>query len=61
MTTDEWMTVDEVAGELRLSKMTIYRMLHVGELPGGNRFGRTFRVHGPTFRAWLANTTAQAS
>jgi excisionase family DNA binding protein len=35
--------VAEVARRMRVSKMTVYRLVHSGELPA-NRFGRTFRV-----------------
>lgn len=36
-------TVAEVADMMRVSKMTVYRMVHSGELPA-IRFGRSFRV-----------------
>jgi excisionase family DNA binding protein len=38
-----FMTVAEVAGRMRVSKMTVYRLVHSGELPAV-RFGRSFRV-----------------
>lgn len=38
-----FLTVAEVAAVLRVSKMTVYRMVHNGELPAV-RFGRSFRV-----------------
>lgn len=38
------MTVEEVATRLRLSKMTVYRLVHAGQLDGF-RAGRTIRVH----------------
>ena len=38
-----FLTVAEVAGMMRVSKMTVYRMVHAGELPA-IRFGRSFRV-----------------
>src|SRR5690606_1768811 len=38
-----FLTVAEVADMMRVSKMTIYRMVHAGELPA-IRFGRSFRV-----------------
>ena len=37
------LTVLEVAEIMRVSKMTVYRLLHSGELPGV-RVGRSFRV-----------------
>lgn len=36
-------TVAEVAELMRVSKMTVYRMVNSGELPAV-RFGRSFRV-----------------
>ncbi len=38
-----FLTVAEVADMMRVSKMTVYRMVHNGELPA-IRFGRSFRV-----------------
>jgi excisionase family DNA binding protein len=36
--------VAEVASLMRVSKMTVYRLVHNGELPAV-RVGRSFRVH----------------
>lgn len=38
-----FLTVAEVAELARVSKMTVYRMVHAGELPAV-RFGRSYRV-----------------
>ena len=38
-----FLTVAEVAELLRVSKMTVYRLVHGGELPAV-RVGRSFRV-----------------
>lgn len=38
-----FLTVAEVAELMRVSKMTVYRLVHAGELPA-IRFGRSFRV-----------------
>jgi len=38
-----FLTVAEVAGVMRVSKMTVYRMVHSGDLPAV-RVGRSFRV-----------------
>ncbi len=40
----QFLTVAEVAGLMRVSKMTVYRLVHNGELPAV-RVGRSFRVH----------------
>ena len=39
----EFLTVAEVASMMRVSKMTVYRLVHSGELPAV-RVGRSFRV-----------------
>lgn len=39
----EFLTVAEVAAMMRVSKMTVYRLVHSGELPAV-RVGRSFRV-----------------
>jgi excisionase family DNA binding protein len=38
-----FLTVAEVAAAMRVSKMTVYRLVHSGELPAV-RVGRSFRV-----------------
>ena len=38
-----YLTVAEVADALRVSKMTVYRLIHAGELSAA-RFGRSYRV-----------------
>jgi excisionase family DNA binding protein len=38
-----FLTVAEVATMMRVSKMTVYRIVHAGELPAV-RVGRSFRV-----------------
>ena len=38
-----FLTVAEVASIMRVSKMTVYRLVHGGELPA-IRVGRSFRV-----------------
>ena len=38
-----FLTVQEVADLMRVSSMTVYRMVHAGEIPA-IRFGRSFRI-----------------
>jgi len=38
-----FLTVNEVADVMRVSSMTVYRMVHAGELPA-IRFGRSYRI-----------------
>ena len=46
------MTVAEVASALRVSKMTIYRLIRSGELPA-MRIGRSFRVSEAAYHTYL--------
>jgi excisionase family DNA binding protein len=39
----QFLTVAEVAAMMRVSKMTVYRLVHNGELPAV-RVGKSFRV-----------------
>ena len=39
----KFLTVAEVAAMIRVSKMTVYRLVHNGELPAV-RVGRSFRL-----------------
>ena len=47
-----FLMVTEVAAVMRVSKMTVYRMVHSGELPAV-RVGRSFRVPAKAVRAYL--------
>lgn len=49
-----FLTVAEVAELLRVSKMTVYRMVHAGEIPAV-RVGRSFRVPQLAVEELLAN------
>ncbi len=48
-----FLTVAEVASMMRVSKMTVYRLVHAGEM-AAVRVGRSFRVPAPAVRAYLA-------
>ncbi|WP_207345435.1 helix-turn-helix domain-containing protein [Arthrobacter sp. E3] len=48
----KFLTVQEVAELMRLSKMTVYRMVHAGELPAV-RFGRSYRVPANAVETYL--------
>ncbi len=43
MSNVKFLTIAEVASMMRVSKMTVYRLVHGGELPAV-RVGRSFRV-----------------
>ncbi|WP_166531588.1 helix-turn-helix domain-containing protein [Blastococcus xanthinilyticus] len=51
--TVSFLTVAEVAAIMRVSKMTVYRLVHGGELTAV-RVGRSFRVPEPAVREYLA-------
>ncbi|MFB9905189.1 helix-turn-helix domain-containing protein [Allokutzneria oryzae] len=50
----QFLTVAEVADIMRVSKMTVYRLVHSGELPAV-RVGRSFRVPENEVHAYLEN------
>jgi excisionase family DNA binding protein len=54
-----FLTVAEVASVMRVSKMTVYRLVHSGELPAV-RVGRSFRVPENDVHAYLQRSFFQA-
>ncbi|WP_028934822.1 helix-turn-helix domain-containing protein [Pseudonocardia spinosispora] len=50
----QFLTVAEVASMMRVSKMTVYRLVHAGELPAA-RVGRSFRVPRDAVQDYLRN------
>ncbi|MCU1558367.1 MAG: excisionase [Microbacteriaceae bacterium] len=54
-----FLTVAEVAEMMRVSKMTVYRLVHAGELPA-IRFGRSFRVPEAAVEAAIDSHIADA-
>jgi excisionase family DNA binding protein len=53
------LTVAEVATLLRVSKMSVYRLIHSGELEAV-RFGRSFRVPNSAVDTYLRQSYFQA-
>ena len=49
----QFLTVAEVAEVMRVSKMTVYRLVHSGELPAV-RVGKSFRVPQDALTSYLA-------
>ncbi|MFI5085772.1 MAG: helix-turn-helix domain-containing protein [Actinomycetales bacterium] len=47
-----FLTVSEVADVMRVSKMTVYRLVHAGELPAV-QFGRSYRVPESAVQTYL--------
>lgn len=54
------LTVAEVASRMRVSKMTVYRLIHAGELPA-LRVGRSFRVPGKAASDYLASAYVETA
>ncbi len=54
-----FLTVAEVAAAMRVSKMTVYRLVHGGELPA-IRVGRSFRVPADAVNEYLRKSFYQA-
>ncbi|WP_188672073.1 helix-turn-helix domain-containing protein [Subtercola lobariae] len=54
-----FLTVAEVADMMRVSKMTVYRMVHSGDLPA-IRFGRSFRVPETAVQAAIETPASQS-
>lgn len=48
----KFLKVVEVAAALRVSRMSVYRLIHSGDLEAV-RFGRNFRVPEPAVNAYL--------
>ena len=47
-----FLTIAEVAEVMRVSKLTVYRLVHAGDLPAV-RVGRSFRVHEEAVNEYL--------
>jgi excisionase family DNA binding protein len=54
-----FLTVAEVAAKMRVSKMTVYRLVHSGELPAV-RVGRSFRVPEQAVADYLRDSFVEA-
>lgn len=53
-----FLTVAEVATVMRVSKMTVYRLVHAGDLPAV-RVGRSFRVREDEVNEYLRRSFFQ--
>lgn len=53
-----FMTVAEVADVMRVSKMTVYRLVHSGALPAV-QFGRSYRVPESAVQHYLGQAMTQ--
>lgn len=48
----QYLTVAEIAADLRVSRMTVYRMLHAGEI-ASIRVRRSFRISVEAYQDFL--------
>ena len=55
-----FLTVAEVAALMRVSKMTVYRLVHNGEMPAV-RVGRSFRVPEQAVHDYLRDSFVETS
>lgn len=51
----EWLTVTQVAAALAVSRMTVYRLVHSGDL-AGHRIGKQIRVKVSDLAAYVDST-----
>ena len=58
--TVKFLKVSEVAAALRVSRMSVFRLIHAGDLEAV-RFGRNFRVPEPAMNAYLRGAYYNAS
>lgn len=56
----EFLTIAEVAGRMRISKMSVYRLVHNNELRAV-RVGRSFRIPSQAVESYLAGNTTGPS
>ncbi len=52
---DKWMTLEEVADYLQVSKDTIYRLVQRGEIPA-SKISNLWRFKREEVDAWMKNT-----
>lgn len=55
----QFVTVAEVADQLRVSNMTVYRLVQAGTLPAA-RVGRSYRIRADDVDRYLAGQYTQA-
>ena len=59
VTSTRYLTVREVASTLRVSNMTVYRLINGGDLPAV-RVGKSFRLREDDVNRYLADRYTQA-
>ncbi len=63
MSTDQWLTVGEVAERLRVNEVTVRRWIQRGELPALNVGGRRpeYRIRQAAFEAFIEAREGKAA
>jgi excisionase family DNA binding protein len=51
---DEWLTLQEIAADLKVPLATVYQWRSSGDGPEGHRLGRHTRVRRRDYETWLA-------
>jgi excisionase family DNA binding protein len=54
------MTVEDIAGYLRIPISSVYKLARAGRIPG-QKVGRHWRFHRVTIENWLAGTSADSA
>ena len=54
MTPDQWLTLEELAQYLKISRTKLYQMAQNGELPG-SKIGSLWRFNRDEVDAWVKN------
>ncbi|HEX2247608.1 MAG TPA: helix-turn-helix domain-containing protein [Arthrobacter sp.] len=57
--TGSFLTVSDVAARLNVSKMTVYRLVHSGEMPAVH-IGHSFRINETAVADYLAEAAVEA-
>jgi excisionase family DNA binding protein len=55
-----WLTIDEVAAYLKVSKETIYKLVQQNQIPA-SKLGNQWRFNQPTIDAWLMSRSTFAA
>ncbi|MEA3364859.1 MAG: helix-turn-helix domain-containing protein [Candidatus Hydrogenedentes bacterium] len=58
MQTDKWLTLDELASYLKVSKSALYKMVQEGRIPGG-KVGRVWRFDREEIDRWVSTRGAK--
>jgi PTS system nitrogen regulatory IIA component len=55
---EKWLTLDELAAYLKVSKSALYKMVQEGRIPGG-KVGRVWRFDRAEIDRWVKSRGAQ--